>query len=70
MVLSNLLEFARYARGATVVVVVVEVEAVANRHGLTLEGTVEMPANNLSLIFRAKRPDPPPRGGKILTSAR
>ena len=49
---------------------IAEVEAVANRHGLALERTVAMPANNLSLIFRHRHPDLPPRGGKTFTSAR
>ncbi|MCH7941820.1 MAG: DUF938 domain-containing protein [Proteobacteria bacterium] len=40
---------------------IAEVEAVANRHGLALERTVEMPANNLSLIFRLRHSDLPPQ---------
>jgi len=31
-----------------------DVEALANSHGLVLEQTISMPANNLSLIFRKK----------------
>lgn len=38
---------------------IAEVEAVANRHGLALERTVEMPTNNLSLIFRLRHSDLP-----------
>lgn len=31
-----------------------EVEAAAARHGLRLEGTVDMPANNLTVLFRRR----------------
>ncbi len=31
-----------------------DVEALANKHGLVLEKVVEMPANNLSIIFRRR----------------
>ena len=32
-----------------------DVEAVANSHGLTLEERIEMPANNICVIFRRNR---------------